>query len=92
MMLCQTEMGKALEKGLPGLVGRKVGECGGIANNNYFLFFNLEVKYMTTAKEFMEKVKGKRVVDVEIVKGMEDIEAGDCQFEFTMEDGLSFVV
>ena len=46
---------------------------------------------MTTAKEFMEKVEGKRIVDVHQLKGNENDEAGSCQFEFECEDGYRFV-
>lgn len=45
----------------------------------------------TTAKDFINNVTDKKIVGVELVKGSYDSNAGDCQFEFTLEDGYSFV-
>lgn len=46
---------------------------------------------MTNAKEFMEKIKGEKIVDVALIDGAEDLEAGDCQFEIVLESGYGFV-
>jgi hypothetical protein len=46
---------------------------------------------MTKADEFMEKVKGQKIVDVNIVEGDGTMECGNCQFEFELENGYSFV-
>lgn len=47
---------------------------------------------MTTAKEFMQNIMGKKIVDVEMIKGADNADCGDCQFEVTLEDGYAFVV
>lgn len=49
-------------------------------------------KDMLNAKEFMQHIMGKKIVDVEMLKGADDADCGDCQFEITLEDGYAFVV
>jgi hypothetical protein len=46
---------------------------------------------MTSAKEFMETVKGQKITQVDLVEGAEDLDAGECQFEFVIESGYRFV-
>lgn len=46
---------------------------------------------ITKADEFMEKVKGQKIVDVNIVEGDETMGCGKCQFEFELDSGYSFV-
>lgn len=44
-----------------------------------------------SARRFMDKVNGKKIIDVNILKGSEDMSASECQFEFELEGGYSFV-
>lgn len=46
---------------------------------------------MTTCKKFIEKVEGKKIVDVQLLEGEEEMDCGTCQFQFTTEDGYKFV-
>lgn len=46
---------------------------------------------MTKAKEFIEKVEGMEIENVQLLEGNEDMEAGGCQFEFELENGYRFV-
>jgi hypothetical protein len=46
---------------------------------------------MTTAKEFIKKVQGHKIILVALINGSEDEDCGGCQFEFTTDDGYSFI-
>lgn len=46
---------------------------------------------MTTANEFMQRIKGQRITDVALLDGSPDMDASECQFQIETEDGYNFV-